>query len=747
MTFDPRAPQRQAGRLTPGDLLNNSYEVLRRLGPGGMGEVYLARDITPGATRGEWVAIKVLKAHYDRDSRLEGLLYNEAHKLKRIRHDAVVRYVNMAEDPGLDVFYIAMEYIDGVGLDSLIGKIRPERDALVALIRRIAEGLAAAHAEGLWHRDLSPDNVMVPAGDLARAKIIDFGIAKDVHTDRTTMFGGGFAGKFGFAAPEQFLEFGQTVGPWTDIYSLGLVMASLALGRDLEMAGAGYVDAIARRRAGVDVSDLDPALRPLFARMLATDTAQRFASMTALIDALGSLARETATPLPAITAAREALERTGRPEEAVAAADHAAAGRTPASLAGDRDGTRIAPPPGAAIPAGPGPAGGPASSPGEPPPAPAPAIERGRVRRRQPAAVLAILGLASAGAIAAVVVVNTGEVHEPRSAGSAAASAALRPSAVISPPPAGFPPQPALPDARALAATTRAPTIAPGQRPGDFAAFRDCADCLDMVALPGGRFTMGSPKDEAGRSDGEDQVSVTLADFAISRFAVTRGQYAAFVTATGRPTAKVCFTDRARKGAWASDPQGTWRDPAFAQDDSHPVVCVNWNDATAYAAWMKTRTGQDYRLVSEAEYEFADRAGTKTAYFWGPDANTGCAHTNIADATAKRAFPGWMTATCDDGYERTSPAGHFASNRWGLFDTDGDVVSWVANCYDPSRAARPSTGRPDASARCDLRVVRGASWATSPRYARAAIRGGAAAIDRGAYIGFRLARPLSPTPL
>jgi formylglycine-generating enzyme required for sulfatase activity len=741
MTSDPRAPRRQAGRLSPGDVLNNSYEVLRRLGPGGMGEVYLAKDITPGAIRGEWVAIKVLKAHFDRDSRLEGLLYNEAHKLKRIRHDAVVRYINMAEDPGLDVFYIAMEYIDGVGLDSLIGKVRPARGALVALTRRIAEGLAAAHAEGLWHRDLSPDNIMVPADDLGRAKIIDFGIAKDVKTDRTTMFGGGFAGKLGFAAPEQFMEFSQTVGPWTDIYSLGLVMASLALGHDLEMGGASYGDAINRRRAGVDVSGLDPALRPLFARMLATDTAQRFSTMSALIDALGALARETDAPPQAITTARAPPVA---PETAGPGADDAAR-RIGEALAGGRDVTQIAPPPDAARPAGPGPASGPAGSPYESPPAAR--VEPGRVRRRPPAAVLAILGLASAGAIAAVVVFKMGERHTPRSVEPAAAPAADRALAAIAPPTAKLPPQAPAPDAHALAATTRAPTIAPGQRPGDFVAFRDCADCLDMVALPGGRFTMGSPKNEPGRFDAEDQLSMTLPGFAISRFPVTRGQYAAFVAATGRATRGGCFTDRARKGTWASDLQGTWRDPAFAQDDSHPVVCVDWNDATAYATWMKTRTGQDYRLLSESEYEYANRAGTSTAYFWGPDANTGCAYANIADATAKRAFPGWTTATCDDGYERTSPAGHFAPNRWGLFDTDGDVVSWVATCYPSSRASKPGNARASAPAICDLREVRGAAWVTSPRYARAAIRGGNAPTNRGNYLGFRLARTLAPTPL
>jgi formylglycine-generating enzyme required for sulfatase activity len=299
-------------------------------------------------------------------------------------------------------------------------------------------------------------------------------------------------------------------------------------------------------------------------------------------------------------------------------------------------------------------------------------------------------------------------------------------------------------DARSLPSSTPAPVLAAGARPGVFAAFRDCADCLDMVALPGGTFTMGSPKDEPGRDDDEDQVSVTLPGFAISRFPVTRGQYAAFAAATGRAAEGACYTDRAKKGTWASDPEGTWRDPALAQEDSHPVVCVNWDDAAAYAAWMKEKTGQDYRLLTEAEYEYANRAGTKTAYFWGTDANAGCAYANLADATAKRAFPSWDTVTCDDGYERTSPVGHFAANPWGLFDITGDVWSWTADCYANSYASNSKDGHPYTPAKCDLRVFRGGSWYSNPRVARAAYRGYYTPSGRLNRFGFRLARTLSP---
>ncbi len=273
--------------------------------------------------------------------------------------------------------------------------------------------------------------------------------------------------------------------------------------------------------------------------------------------------------------------------------------------------------------------------------------------------------------------------------------------------------------------------LAAGESPRPFDVFRDCPDCLDMVGLPGGTFTMGSPRDETGRFDDEDQVSVTLPGFAISRFPVTLGQYAAFVAATGHES----------KGDGCD-----WRKPGFTQDIDHPVVCVDWNDATAFAAWMTSKTGHDYRLLSEAEYEYANRAGTKSAYFWGADDNAACAFANVADASFEHANVGFVTFACDDGSEHTSPVGHFAANRWGLYDTTGNVWSWTADCYPGSNAANPRTGAPNTTGDCSLRVVRGGSWDSGPQNLRSASRGSDAPANRDSSVGFRLARTLSPPP-
>jgi formylglycine-generating enzyme required for sulfatase activity len=255
---------------------------------------------------------------------------------------------------------------------------------------------------------------------------------------------------------------------------------------------------------------------------------------------------------------------------------------------------------------------------------------------------------------------------------------------------------------------------------------------------------MGSPRDEAGRDADEDPAPVILPRFAISRFPVTLGQYAAFADETGRGAPGGCITSRIAAGRWTANPSATWRRPAFTAGDRDPVVCVSWADAQAFAAWMKTKTGQTYRLVSESEYEYAARAGATTAYFWGPDAGDACAHANGADAAARRAFPISRALTCDDGFARLSPVGSFNPNAWGLYDIAGDVWSWTADCYAASYQANPKNGLPLDLDMCGDRVVRGGSWLYDPVYLRSAARGYNIPDFRNYQVGFRVGRSLGP---
>ncbi len=150
-------------------------------------------------------------------------------------------------------------------------------------------------------------------------------------------------------------------------------------------------------------------------------------------------------------------------------------------------------------------------------------------------------------------------------------------------------------------------------------SFRDCADCPEMLVVPAGSFTMGSPDDEPGQFVAEGPLRrVSIRPFAVGKFDVTRRQWAAFVSATNRETRGSCFWT-GRSGS-KPDPAGSWRDVGFPQDDDHPVVCVTWNDARDYARWLSQRTGRGYRLLTESEWEYAARAGTATPYPWGSTA-------------------------------------------------------------------------------------------------------------------------------
>ena len=285
--FIPRP--KSDGRLAVGAVLNNIYAIKRFIARGGMGEVYEGYNVTNPDDR---VAIKVMLPALAADPNVRALFQNEAAVLIRIHHPALVPYRVAAEDPVLGVYFIVTEFVDGAPLSELLAELKPTPVQLKALTRRLAEGLAAAHTVGAVHRDMSPDNVLCPSRRLELAKIVDFGIAKNLDPSKATIVGDGFAGKLGYGAPEQFGDFDRQIGPWTDVYSLGLVILALASGRNVDM-GVTMVEAVDKRRAGADLSTAPPELRPVLQQMLAPDPAKRLRSMEAVIAALD------AAPTPA----------------------------------------------------------------------------------------------------------------------------------------------------------------------------------------------------------------------------------------------------------------------------------------------------------------------------------------------------------------------------------------------------------------------------------------------------------------
>ena len=272
--------------------------------------------------------------------------------------------------------------------------------------------------------------------------------------------------------------------------------------------------------------------------------------------------------------------------------------------------------------------------------------------------------------------------------------------------------------------------------------FRDCPDCPEMVAIPAGSFEMGSPDSEAGRDKDEGPVhQVKIASFALSKTEITRGQFAAFVKKSGYNTSDTCWT--LQDGKYESRP-GSWLNPGYPQDDKHPVTCINWQDAKAYAEWISQKTGKKYRLPSEAEWEYAARGHTGTIRYWGDNAEEACGYANVADKTAQAQIKGtsaWLVHNCMDGFAYTAPVGHFKANAFGLKDMLGNVWEWTEDSYHDNYKDAPTEG---SAWQGDgvKRVLRGGSWNNEPQNVRAAIRNGNKSAQRFSIFGFRVAKEI-----
>ena len=259
--------------------------------------------------------------------------------------------------------------------------------------------------------------------------------------------------------------------------------------------------------------------------------------------------------------------------------------------------------------------------------------------------------------------------------------------------------------------------IVPGS--GKTEHFRDCPTCPDMVIVPEGSFTMGSPANEPERSSGEVQVRVAIpAPFAVSRFAVTFDEWDA------------CLADDGCNGYKPSD-QGWGR-------GKHPVINVNWDDAKAYAAWLSRKTGKTYRLLSEAEREYVTRAGTTTPFWWGNSITPKDANYNAS------GMPYGPEGVNGEYRRRTVAVDSFRPNPWGLYNVHGNVWEWVEDCWNDSNDRNPADGSARKAGDCGKRVERGGSWIDKPQLLRSAQRYGYPSENRTYELGFRLARTLSP---
>ncbi|KQQ91790.1 formylglycine-generating enzyme family protein [Massilia sp. Leaf139] len=254
-----------------------------------------------------------------------------------------------------------------------------------------------------------------------------------------------------------------------------------------------------------------------------------------------------------------------------------------------------------------------------------------------------------------------------------------------------------------------------------------------MVTIPAGSFAMGSSEPRIGdgsHNPGERPVhTVTVPSFRMAKYETTVGQFRQFVAATGHKTQAQCWQYDRAEGIKLADT--AWDAPVHAPTEFHPALCVTWEDANAYVAWLSQQTGRRFRLPSEAEWEYAARAGSTSKYPSGDAPERLCEVANMKDrrfrAAAKRDFGLDMLVTdCDDVAEYTSVVGMYQPNAFGLHDVMGNVAEWVADCQHPDYEGAPIDGSAwtrGCETEGDYFITRGGSYSSSRQVLRSAARG------------------------
>ena len=278
----------------------------------------------------------------------------------------------------------------------------------------------------------------------------------------------------------------------------------------------------------------------------------------------------------------------------------------------------------------------------------------------------------------------------------------------------------------------------------------------EMLTIDGGSFNMGCSTNDAGCSANESpNHNVKIASFRLAKYELTRDRFALFVNATGYKTdaeknsnqQQGCYgINVSESSEWGWVDGLNWRNANLygeAQTGRHPVVCVSDNDVQAYVKWLNAQTGMAFRLPSEAEWEYAARAGSGSALFFGNDINKACTVANVADETPLKNTNVWTNkVSCKDQFSFTAPVGQFQSNKYGLYDMIGNVMELTDDCYNSSFNNAPSNAKPWRSGNCNVRVIRGGAFNYAAEYLRSSKRNTVEKSGRKIDIGFRLAHSI-----
>jgi formylglycine-generating enzyme required for sulfatase activity/predicted Ser/Thr protein kinase len=651
------------------------YVIIRLLGRGGMGAVYLAHD----SQLDRAVALKVPHREFAQNASVRERFLREARAAARFHHPNFCPIHDIGEIDGIP--YLTMAYIEGGTLASAIERGQPwDQRKAAEIVRQLAVALGEAHRQGIVHRDLKPANVMMDSrGGLV---LMDFGLARRFEGDDPTLTAAGTVmGTPGYMSPEQAEGRIKEIGPRSDVYSLGVMLYELISGRRPFEGTVVRVLAMILTAEPSSPSthhpEVSPALEKICLKAMAKEIQDRYASMQDLAGALTAfLAAEAVLPLavtpPTVTPSAVPLE--------------------PAS---GLDAIRSGP------------------------------VKRDRLEGRTPRRGRSIL--TRVGVIALAAVLLLGILFATTNLG--------RTRVRVHPQAPGSPPRPDEP-------------VITSEVLG-----------LKLRLIPAGEFEMGSDASDPDAVDDETvngkKHHVQLSrPFYLGATEVTVGQFRKFVEAQGYQTDAEQDGRGAngwdeKHGTFKLDRKFNWRSPGFPQQDDHPVVNVSWNDAQAFCEWLSKAEGQAYRLPTEAEWEYACRAGQSTRFSSGDAPDSLATVANVDDGTAtakekakaKEKHPGGKLAIDPkDGFTFTAPVGRFHSNDFGLLDMHGNVWEWCEDWFVQHYYAESPSIDPKNSSDGLTRVIRGGSWSDLPRDCRAANRNAGAPNNRSSLLGFRVAR-------
>jgi formylglycine-generating enzyme required for sulfatase activity/serine/threonine protein kinase len=678
---------------------NRRYRLERLIAHGGTGQVWQATDLATQAELGHsaQVALKVVPQQLTQSASHARLLIEEATRARRLAHEHIVRVYEWARDPATASYFIIMEYLDGEDLDRLLAR---EGKLPLARVGQLLAPVAAAldyawDKHRLVHRDLKPANVFVTRK--GEVKLLDFGIAARSRASSAALEAPAGSGTAGYRAPEAG-DARLAPSRALDVYAVAVMIYQMLAGRlpfDGPRSGSAEPPRPpGLRRAGWHVLlaglAAGPASRPASVSELLERVQADVAPPEAVAEAPSTLNQQPAGPpeppprtgaeARALAEARVRLARQRREQEKKERASGETARRARKEVLREQLRARRAE-----------------------------ELEKARLSQAE-AQRIAL----QAKAVAAY------EAEQRRAGAQACAPAE----------PASD--EPRAPDPMAAAGRGSGPPL---QAQADSVL---CDRFIDgsgagpeLVMIPAGRFQMGSPEHERELALAAGTRQAWLAreqprrwvgigrPIAMGRYPVTVGQWRAFVLATG----------------WRQHSEVNWSAPGFAQADEHPVVGITWWDAQKYVAWLGARTGQRYRLPSEAEWEYACRAGTKTAFSFGDTITT-----DLANYDGSFACNGGPYGEFRRG---TTPVARFAPNRWGLHDMHGNVWEWVQDVvHDSYAGAPPDGGAWEQGGDAARRVLRGGAWSNHPRYLRSALRNGFSAVLANDIVGFRVVRDM-----